>query len=59
LGYEKKGGEDKVYKLRKALYSFKQAPMAWYSKIKAYFVQAGFERCLCEHTQFTKLKEGG
>ena len=59
LGYEKKGEEDKVYKLRKALHGLKQAPRAWYSKIEAYFVQAGFERCLCEHTLFTKWKEGG
>jgi hypothetical protein len=33
LGYEKKGEEGKVYKLRKALYGLKQAPRAWYSKI--------------------------
>jgi len=59
LGYEKKGQEDKVYKLRKALYGLKQAPKAWYSKTEAYFVQTSFERCLCEHTLFTKWKEGG
>ena len=28
LGYEKKGGEEKVYKLKKALYGLKQAPRA-------------------------------
>lgn len=59
LGYEKKGEEGKVYKLRKALYGLKQAPRAWYSKIEAYFVREGFERCLCEHTLFTKSKEVG
>lgn len=59
LGYEKKGEEDKVYKLTKALYGLKQAPRAWYTKIEAYFVQEGFVRCSSEHTLFTKSKEGG
>ncbi|GJZ72806.1 retrovirus-related pol polyprotein from transposon TNT 1-94 [Tanacetum coccineum] len=58
-GYEKKGEEDKVYKLTKALYGLKQAPRAWYSKIEAYFVREGFARCSSEHTLFTKSKEGG
>ena len=51
--------EDKVYKLKKALYGLKQAPRAWYNKIEAYFVGNGFDKCLCEHTLFTKSKEGG
>ncbi|XP_014629703.1 uncharacterized mitochondrial protein AtMg00810-like [Glycine max] len=54
----KKGKEEKVYKLRKALYGLKQAPRAWYSKIEAYFVRNGFERCFYEHTLFTKSTEG-
>lgn len=57
-GYEKKGAEGKVYKLKKALYELKQAPRAWYSKIESYFVKEGFERCFCEHTLFIKT-EGG
>jgi len=59
LGYKKKDEEDKAYKLRKALYSLKQTPRAWYSKIEAYFIYAGFERCSYEHTLFNKWKEGG
>lgn len=31
LGYEQKGHESKVYRLKKALYGLKQAPQAWYS----------------------------
>lgn len=58
-GYEKKGEEHKVYKLRKALYGLKQAPRAWYSRIEAYFIKEGFERCQCEHTLFIKSEEGG
>ncbi|RVW42604.1 Retrovirus-related Pol polyprotein from transposon RE1 [Vitis vinifera] len=40
-GYEKKGEEHKVYKLKKALYGLKQAPRAWYSRIEAYFIKEG------------------
>lgn len=57
--YEKKGEEHKVYKLKKALYSLKQAPRAWYSQIEAYFVKERFERCNCEHTLFIKTGDGG
>uniref|UniRef100_A0A2N9FH80 Integrase catalytic domain-containing protein n=1 Tax=Fagus sylvatica TaxID=28930 RepID=A0A2N9FH80_FAGSY len=59
MGYEKKGEEYKVYKLKKALYGLKQAPRAWYSRIEAYFVKEGFERCSCEHTLFIKTGDGG
>ena len=37
-GFIKKGEEEKVYRLRKALYSLKQASRAWYSRIEAYFM---------------------
>ena len=43
-GYEKKGEEHKVYKLKRALYGLKQAPCAWYNRIEAYFVKEGFEK---------------
>ena len=36
-GFVKKGEENKVYRLRKALHGLKQAPRAWFSKIKSYF----------------------
>ncbi|PRQ42077.1 putative RNA-directed DNA polymerase [Rosa chinensis] len=58
-GYVKEGDELKVYKLNKALYGLKQAPRAWYSRIEAYFIKEGFERCPHEHTLFVKLSEGG
>lgn len=57
-GYTKKGEEEKVYKLKKALYGFKQAPRAWYNRIEAYFMREQFERCPSEHTLFTKSKGG-
>nr|MCG7218401.1 hypothetical protein [Candidatus Liberibacter asiaticus] len=57
LGYIKVGEEDKVYKLKKALYGLRQAPRAWYSKIEGYFVESGFEKCDYEHTLFVKVEE--
>lgn len=58
-GYVQKGNEQKVYRLKKALYGLKQAPRAWYSRIEAYFVKEGFEKCEFEHTLFIKTgKEG-
>ncbi|MCH80532.1 hypothetical protein A2U01_0001302 [Trifolium medium] len=36
LGYHKEEN-DKVYKLKKALYGLRQTSRAWYSKIKSYF----------------------
>jgi hypothetical protein len=58
-GYEKQSEEHKVYKLRKALYGLKQAPRAWYSRIEAYFIEEGFEKCHCEHTLFVKSGDEG
>ena len=58
-GYEKKGEEYKVYKLKQALYGLKQAPRAWYNWIEAYFVKEGFERCSYEHTLLIKIGDGG
>ncbi|MDV3181141.1 MAG: reverse transcriptase domain-containing protein [Candidatus Phytoplasma australasiaticum] len=42
-GYEKKGSEHIVYKLKKALYRLKQAPRDWFSLIESYFSKEGFE----------------
>jgi len=58
-GYVQKGNEHKVYKLKKALYGLKQAPRAWYSRIEAYFMKEGFEKCDYEHTLFTKTRKEG
>jgi hypothetical protein len=57
--YIVKGEENKVYRLRRALYSLKQAPRVWYSRIKAYFLKEGFEKCPYEHTLFIKKSAHG
>ncbi|KAD3337683.1 hypothetical protein E3N88_33203 [Mikania micrantha] len=53
-GFEVKGSETKVYRLRKALYGLKQAPRAWYSKIDGYFLKNGFLRSHSEPTLYVK-----
>eukprot|EP00253_Pinus_taeda_P003233 PITA_03233 len=58
LGYEKKGEEHKVCKLKKALYGLKQAPKAWYSRIDSYLLENGFEKCEGEPTVYIKEKDG-
>eukprot|EP00253_Pinus_taeda_P015479 PITA_15479 len=45
LGYEKKGQEHKVCRLKKALYGLKQVPRAWYSRIDSYLLENGFDKC--------------
>ncbi|KAD4983048.1 hypothetical protein E3N88_19719 [Mikania micrantha] len=56
-GFEVKGSEIKVYKLRKALYGLKQAPRAWYSKIDGYFLRNGFLRSNSEPTLYIKTSD--
>ena len=56
LGYEKKGQEHKVGRLKKALYGLKQTPRAWYSRIDSYLLEKGFEKCEGEPTLYIKEK---
>ncbi|KAA0056619.1 retrotransposon protein [Cucumis melo var. makuwa] len=55
-GYVQQSNARKVYHLKKALYGLKQAPRAWYSRIEAYFIKVGSEKCLHEHTLFIKFQ---
>lgn len=55
-GFESSEENEKVYKLKKALYGLRQAPRAWYSRIEGYFVREGFKKCYCEHTLFVKTE---
>eukprot|EP00253_Pinus_taeda_P006143 PITA_06143 len=58
LGYEKKGQEHKVCKLKKSLYGLKQAPRVWYNRIDSYLLENGFEKCEGEPTLYIKEKDG-
>eukprot|EP00253_Pinus_taeda_P006722 PITA_06722 len=56
-GYEVEGQEHKVCKLKKALYGLKQALRAWYSRIDAYLIENGFDKCDGEPTLYIKENE--
>eukprot|EP00253_Pinus_taeda_P006096 PITA_06096 len=58
LGYEKKGEEHKVCKLKKALYGMKPAPRAWYNRIDSYLLDNEFDKCEGEPTVYIKEKDG-
>ena len=45
---------DDVYKLKKALYGFKQAPKAWYDRLTAYLTKHGFKRGFADTTLFIR-----
>eukprot|EP00253_Pinus_taeda_P009627 PITA_09627 len=53
-GYEVEGQEDKLYRLRKALYVLQQALCTWYNRIDAYLLDNGFNRCDGEPTLYIK-----
>jgi hypothetical protein len=42
-----------VYKLLKALYKLKQAPRAWYAKLKTFFLEHGYVMESVDKTLFT------
>ncbi|GJW14429.1 retrovirus-related pol polyprotein from transposon TNT 1-94 [Tanacetum coccineum] len=45
---------DYVYRLKKALYGFKQAPRAWYDKLSTYLIEHGFTKGIIDPTLFTR-----
>lgn len=42
--FEIEGKEEKVYRLKKALYELKQAPRAWCNNIDNHFMEKSFEK---------------
>ena len=55
-GYEVKGKEDKVLKLKKMLYGLKQAARAWNAQIDKYLQERNFVKCPCEHALYIKIQ---
>nr|GEX68039.1 hypothetical protein [Tanacetum cinerariifolium] len=43
-----------VYKLKNALYGFKQAPRAWYDELSTFLLQNGFSKGIIDPTLFTR-----
>lgn len=52
--FEKKGQEDRVYKLNKALYGLCQAPRAWNLKLDSTLKDIGFSKCRKEPSVYLK-----
>ena len=48
------GQENLVSKLRKSLYSLKQAPRQWYKKFDSFMHRIGFKRCVANHCCYVK-----
>ena len=53
-GFISKDKPDKVFLLNKAIYSLKQAPRAWYSRIDDYLLKLEFIRSYNEVTLYVK-----
>ena len=58
-GFEIKGKEDKVYKLKKALYGLRQAPRAWNIKLNRILQEFGFTRCSKEPSLYKREDKKG
>lgn len=56
-GYEIKGQENKVYKLRKALYGLRQAPRAWNEKLNKVLGSLGFVKCSKEPALYRRTEK--
>jgi hypothetical protein len=57
LGFENPKYLDRVYKLSKALYGFKQALRVWYVRLKTFLLEHGYVMESVDKTIFT-LKHG-
>ena len=53
-GFAVKGEEDRVLRLRKALYGLRQAPRAWNTKLDATLGELGFMRFVIEDVLYTQ-----
>jgi len=47
-------GENKVCRLKKAIYSLKQSPMAWFEKFGITISGIGFHRCRSDYFVFVR-----
>ena len=53
-GFEVKGKENPVWRLRKSLYGMKQAPRKWYKKFESFMVEHRFHKMQADHCVFVK-----
>uniref|UniRef100_A0A2N9HLM6 Integrase catalytic domain-containing protein n=1 Tax=Fagus sylvatica TaxID=28930 RepID=A0A2N9HLM6_FAGSY len=58
-GFEAKGKEHKVCKLKKSLYGLKQAPRQWYKKFDSFMVGQGYTRTDADHCVYVRQFPNG
>jgi hypothetical protein len=58
-GYEVKGKENLVCRLKKRLYGLKKAPRQWYLKFDRFMTEQGYSRCHSDHCVYFKRLENG
>lgn len=59
MGYMVKGHEDKVLKVKMALFDLKQASRVWNNRIDRYFLEHEFIKCPHEYAIYSKFHENG
>jgi hypothetical protein len=57
-GFQLSKNADYVCELKKTLYSLKQAPRAWYSRLDKYLQQAGFRKGSADKNLYIKVSQG-
>ena len=58
-GYEVKGKEKLVCRLKKSLYGLKQAPRQWCLKFDRFMSEQGYTRCHSDHCVYLKRQNDG
>ena len=58
-GYELKGKEKLVCRLKKSLYGLKLAPRQWYLKFDKFMSKQGYTRCHSDHCVYLKKQNDG
>ena len=53
-GFQMKGKEDLVCRLKKSLYGLKQAPRQWYKKFESFMGEHGYQKTTSDHCVFAK-----
>ena len=58
-GYEVKGKDNLVCRLKNILYSLKQAPRKWYLKFDKFMTEQGYSRCHSDNCVYFKRLDNG
>ena len=58
-GFEVNSGDSHVCRLKKALYSLKKAPMAWYARMDAYLLRIGLVKSIVDLNLYINVMNNG